>query len=148
MGRKITPRTIESLADKPVEFPVTPFKIDGIWSGYYSYQGSKLRPVVIAVVMSKNPDGHITGDVLEPNTFGPTTSPSLTSKISGAIVGKDVNLTFTYDGREGVSHSIENVLNFSDDGKSLSGTWSIVNDRHGKIELTKSMDAHREKSVK
>jgi len=138
----------EYLADNPIKFPVTPMQVDGIWTGYYSYLDSRLRPVVIAVVMSIDASGHITGDVLEPNTFGPTKSPALTSKISGAILGKDVNLTFTYDGREGVSHSVENSMKFSEDGKSLSGTWWIGKDWHGKIKITKIMDAHRESSLK
>lgn len=125
---------------------ILPRQLDGLWIGRYTYQEGNLREVAIAAVLKQDPRG-ITGRLIEPNTFGPTDSPSLDSWVTGNTRGDGhIELTFQYDGREGVSHTIANMLEWTDDGEALTGTWSAPDNRGwgGSIELREVSDMHRD----
>jgi hypothetical protein len=125
---------------------ISPRLLDGLWIGRYTYQEKELREVAIAAVLKQNRDG-ITGRLIEPNTFGPTDAPSLDSRVSGSVRSDGrIELIFEYDGTGGVSHQIVNMLEWSDDGEALTGTWDAPDNPGwgGAIELRKVSDMHRD----
>ncbi|PWR20695.1 hypothetical protein [Zavarzinia compransoris] len=108
--------------------------IGGTWTGKYYYGD---RPAVSFTLNLEDDKGRITGDTVEPATFGNGGSEFLTAAVKGRRNGDTLTFSKTYDGRGGVSHTVYYEARISRDGRSMNGRWSL-NDTSGIFEAERS----------
>ncbi len=137
----LIPLAVATAAADPLLAPVPGSDCAGTWIGRYAYDQPGYEPVVVSLVLADR-DGAIDGAILEANTFGPQRWPALTSTVAGGRSGTIATLAFTYDGRNGVAHTVDNRLTLSPDGTRLDGTWWIGGDWTGTIALTRVARPH------
>ena len=100
--------------------------LSGRWSGRYFYRapvkGVTDVPFEMNLTVSQS---RISGFIVEPNTFGDTSSKNLYAHFDGRIIGNRVNWRKRYDGTGGVSHDViyTGVMNRSTN--RISGEWTI-----------------------
>jgi len=97
-------------------------ELSGTWSGRYEYPDG--RPGVDFTMNLVFSQGTIAGSVVEPNTFGDSTSNNLYANFTGAVNGDDIRWLKTYDGTGGVSHSVTYEGTLDRAGKSIAGRWT------------------------
>jgi hypothetical protein len=103
-----------------------PGLVSGRWEGAYSYPDNSQPPVPFVLEVQVRGDS-FTGRTSEPATFGEGSSPKLYARVQGRTSGTDVSFTKTYDGTNGVSHSVDYRGTISADGSRMTGTWHIGN---------------------
>jgi hypothetical protein len=136
---------VATTAADPLMTPLPGSDCAGTWIGRYAYDQPGYEPVVVSLVLADR-DGTIEGAILEANAFGPQPWPALTSTVAGSRSGTTALLRFTYDGRNGVGHTVDNCLILSADGTRLGGTWSIGGDWTGTIALTRVARPHGQRT--
>ena len=121
-GTQLSSLTPPPPASAPQALPL-PASMTGVWVGTYSYSnGSK-------VGFSFAFDSQCRGRSEEVNTFGRKDAPKLFANLRCDATrlrpGQTVNITKTYDGTGGVSHSVRYSGVVSADGNEISGQWAI-----------------------
>jgi hypothetical protein len=124
-------------------------KLSGKWNGTYFYPNDGMASVDFELKMVHTAGDKLTATVKEPNTFGPNPAqePHLYAKCKGSFDGaaRKLSWTKTYDGTDGISHSVEYTGDLSEDGKAVEGTWTIKDDGgnevlSGKFTLKRPVD--------
>ncbi len=103
------------------------------WQGSYSYPNN--NPVVPFNLELQVNGSAFNGRTTEPATFGKGSSPNLYGNVRGNIQGSSVSFVKTYDGTNGVNHSVQYEGSVSADGSTMSGTWR-VKDFSGGFRMT------------
>ncbi len=93
--------------------------------GSFSYP-SDLGPTTPFLARIEDHDGKLSGDILEPNTVGPS-SDQLQSFLSGTRQGSSVDFVKAYDGASDAAHAVDYVGRLSGDGMIITGVWSLAN---------------------
>ena len=109
--------------------------LSGLWLGSYSYPIG-LAPTVPFLARIEENGGSLAGSTVEPDMVG-APSETLEALIRGSRSGASVDFTKTYDGKAGVSNSVDYVGRLSADGNTISGVWSMA-------ELDGTFEMHRE----
>ncbi|MDX2235548.1 MAG: hypothetical protein NW200_13710, partial [Hyphomonadaceae bacterium] len=80
----------------------------------------------------------VSGTVTETNAFGDQAlALFLTSRVEGSIEGRSVNLTKTYDGSGGVSHSVMYTGQIDASGRRIRGTYTTSGTPEGAFEMVR-----------
>jgi uncharacterized caspase-like protein len=146
-GVQQRPEAAGTTADKTVLVKLG--KLSGKWSGMYFYPNDVQAAVDFEMKVVHAAGDRLTATVKEPNTFGPNPAqePHLYAKCKGTFDGAARRLTWTktYDGTDGISHSVEYTGDLSEDGKSVEGTWTIKDENgnegfSGKFTLKRPVD--------
>lgn len=97
------------------------------WQGTYvdSRSGVAVHKVPFKLSVNVSPDGSFTGRISEPATFGTGGSTELYANVTGGVNASEVWWKKTYDGTNGVSHSVFYHGTLGAGGKTMSGTWSL-----------------------
>jgi hypothetical protein len=124
-------------------------KLSGKWKGTYYYPNDGMGSVDFDMRVVHAAGDKLTATIKEPNTFGPNPAqePHLYAKCKGSFDGaaRRLSWTKTYDGTDGISHSVEYAGDLSEDGKAVEGTWTIKDDGgnevlSGKFTLKRPVD--------
>ena len=111
--------------------------LSGRWSGRYFYRrpqnGVTDVPFEMKLSVSQS---RIGGSIVEPNTFGDSSSRNLYADFEGRIIGNRVRWRKRYDGTGGVSHDVvySGVLDRS--ANRISGQWT-TGGRVGDFQLAR-----------
>ena len=100
--------------------------------GSFSYPAN-LGPTTPFLARITDEDGRLSGDILEPNTIGPS-SGQLQSFLSGTRQGSAVDFIKAYDGASDAAHAVDYVGRLSGDANSIIGVWSLA-DLDGPFEM-------------
>jgi hypothetical protein len=106
--------------------------ISGLWMGSFSYPRN-LGPTTPFLARIVDDDGRLSGDILEPNTIGPS-SGQLQSFLSGRRQSSSVDFVKAYDGASDAAHAVDYVGRLSGDGTMITGVWSLA-DLDGPFEM-------------
>ncbi len=98
------------------------------WKGSYSQDG-QATPFSAELTFS---DGAISGRISETNPI----MGALGSSVSGSYTDKSIRFTKSYDGTNGVSHSVSYSGQLSVQGDSISGSWSFAG-MSGSFEMSR-----------
>ena len=102
-----------------------PRDLTGAWSGTYAYPG-QVGPTTPFLARLDDQGGRLGGETIEPDLLG-RDGPRAAS-ISGSTHGGMVDFTKTYaSSRFGFNNPIDYVGRVSEDGKSITGVWSLLN---------------------
>lgn len=106
--------------------------LTGAWSGYYAYP-HPFGPTTPFLARLDDEGGRLGGETLEPARFGGA-GPRPAS-ISGSTHAGMVDFTKTYANPSfGYSSPIDYVGRVSEDGKSITGVWSLPHE-NGTFEM-------------
>ncbi len=101
-----------------------PRNLTGAWSGSYAYPGQGL-PTMPFLARLDGQGGRLGGETIEPALFGGTGHRA--ALISGSTHGGMVDFTKTYANPSfGYNNPIDYVGRVSEDGKSITGVWSVL----------------------
>ena len=100
-----------------------PMDVSGRWDGTFAYPAG-VGPATPFVAELAEAAGQISGSIAEPNTMG-RASDSLHAVVRGTRDGAAVDFTKTYDGTSDAAHSVDYVGRLSEDGKTITGVWSL-----------------------
>jgi hypothetical protein len=96
---------------------------DSEWDGEYRYSSGDRPGVGFHMWLHVSSDGAVSGRTEEIATFGKGPSPKLFATIAGTLQGSSISFTKTYDGTNGVSHSVGYSGSIGDDGRTMYGSW-------------------------
>ncbi len=101
-----------------------PRDLTGAWSGYYAYP-RQFGPTTPFLARLDDQGGRLGGETIEPALFS-AAGPRAAS-ISGSTDGGMVDFTKTYANPSfGYNNPIDYVGRVSEDGKSITGVWSVL----------------------
>jgi hypothetical protein len=102
--------------------------INGTWKGTYSYEDG--RPPVSFELELCQESSRIRGSVAEPASTG---GAELGARVEGSVAQGTLTFRKTYDGRGGLSHSVE-YEGAAANGR-MSGKWRIGTEVSGPFEI-------------
>jgi hypothetical protein len=97
--------------------------LGGVWVGYYAYAGGAGKVDMQAHLSSEG--SGVSGQMIEPRTFGDPGVLFLTSNLRGSSSGGSMRFTKTYDGTGGQSHSVAYEGAFDSAGQCIAGNWTL-----------------------
>ena len=101
-----------------------PRALTGAWSGYYAYPGQGW-PTTPFLARLDDQGGRLGGETIEPALL--SGAGHRAASISGSTDGGMVDFTKTYANPSfGYSNPIDYVGRVSEDGKSITGVWSVL----------------------
>jgi hypothetical protein len=97
--------------------------LTGDWAGgYVSSDGADVNTFTVKM---RQMGGSVSGTIYEVNTFGDTSRALfLTSTFTGAVTGRQVRFTKTYDGSGGQSHAVVYTGTLEPNGRRIRGTFA------------------------
>lgn len=99
--------------------------LTGAWMGRYDYDIG--APSVSFEAQMAEEDGHLSGDMTEPNTFRDDMGAHLAARLFGSRMGNDVSFRKTYDGfDQGDDPVYEGQLNVA--MTRIDGIWRFPSD--------------------
>jgi hypothetical protein len=111
--------------------------ISGLWSGTYWYGGGDadgMYPVHFNAMID-DVGGALFGDIDEPSTFGEGLEPRLFARLDGERSGLEVRFLKSYDGTNGVDHSVQYIGLANRDYSVIEGRWRIMHDEGGGFRM-------------
>ncbi|MDD3444870.1 MAG: hypothetical protein PHS60_05635 [Zavarzinia sp.] len=107
----------------------------GVWRGSYAYADPGRPPVAFTLTLQDR-QGALSGEIVEPNTFGDPNAAMLKARVRGRVDGNSVKFVKFYDGTGGVDHGVEYEGFVSPDGRQIDGQW-YIGDTFGSFSLSR-----------
>jgi hypothetical protein len=134
------PTSSSAPAPAPVAAVAAPTTLTGTWIGTYAYPDNPLVPPrepVRFFADLREQSSSVLGTILERNTFADASAKELRANVSGRRDpdGK-VRFAKTYDGANGVTHTVEYEGTVDAALGRIEGTWR-VGESSGRFEMTR-----------
>ena len=113
--------------------------VSGFWTGEYSYDAVNGVSVSFQAELSLL-GAILSGNTTEQNTFDEQAGQILIAELFGKVSGQDISFTKTYSNSPMGKDKVLYKGVVSNDGKSITGTWTIAGMWNGSFKMTKAIE--------
>lgn len=113
--------------------------VTGFWTGDYAYDAGKGLTVQFKADL-KQIGAIISGDTTEENTFADQCGKILIAELFGKVSGQYVSFTKAYTNGPPGQEKILYQGSISDDGRLITGTWTMMSMWSGIFRLTREIE--------